>query len=1182
MKPTFQLKKFGPITERRDYSNSFGKFETPDFIQIQRDSFQSFINKRMNDIVSEFYPIKSANERIEIQYVDKSLNVEGFSSNGTLKSYEEIQNIVSEAKEKGQTFSAKVTIKLRKVDNETGEVKEDEVLLLELPILTPAGTFIVNGIEKIIITQLVRSPGAYFGLNVRNKQADDFFNKVEIIPQLGSWVEIYHKVTSKNIDIAKVRIDKNKNISLTTFLQAMGIAKDQIISLFGKNPILEETLKKDKTNSQQEAMESLYRVLRKGDRITGDAIKNLLINLFFTDRRYDLSKTGRHVLNRKLGLVSRITDTYLAEDLVDRHGKILYAKGQKIDLRIAKKIQLHFESSNLALSPITIEQSPEFAPLDFISQHKENQNQVMKVLVYPSLSALEANLEPIIVLGNFPNTQKMHLLPADFIATISYYFNLMQNIGEEDDTDSLVNKRIMLIEDLLANQFKIGLTKMEKTTREKITSKEIEKITPKNVTNNKVLYNQFKSFFNTSKLSQFMDQVNPLGELSNKRRITSLGPGGLSRDTAQFEVRDVHPTHYGRVCPIETPEGQNIGLILNFSVYARVDEFGFIQTPYFPVKHGQVDFSKLEYLTAFKEQGNSFAQSTVKLDSAGNILDEQVTVRKNREFLVVSKYEVDYIDVSSKQMTSIAASAIPFVESDDAARALMGANMQRQAVPLLFAKAPLVATGIEAEIAKYSSSNIRSPYSGKVISISSRKILLETRENNKKRIRPVTLRHFERSNQGTVITQKPIVKVGSYVHQGDLLTDGPSFDNGELALGQNVLVAFSTWYGYNYEDAIIISEKLVRDDSFTSIHIEEQTITFRFSKMGNDELTTEIPNVSLHAKRFLDENGIVKVGSEVSAGDILVGRVSPKGEENITSEEKLLNAIFGKKSSAVKDTSLKVKHGHGGTVVKVKTMTRAENVENFSMEDGVEKIVKVYIAQKRKIKVGDKMAGRHGNKGVVSIVLPVEDMPFLADGTPVDIVLNPQGVPSRMNIGQILEMHLGMAAYKLKTKFVSPSFDGIKKAQIENLLTEAGLEKSGKQTLYDGITGEPFAEKVSVGYMYMLKLYHMVDDKMHSRSVGPYSLITQQPLGGKSQNGGQRFGEMETWAIESYGATYILQELLTYKSDNIAGRNALYNALVSGLEVPPPGMPESFSVLAYELRGLCLKLEGNSNKDEKN
>ncbi|UVD81920.1 DNA-directed RNA polymerase subunit beta [Mycoplasma iguanae] len=1162
-KQKFELKKFGPITLRRDYSKSKNVFETPDYLTSQRESFNYFIEKGIDEALNQFYPIKSNNGKVEIQYIrNKKIRIE--------KPKNEFEAIKA-AKQKGESYSCKVYAHLRKLNVETSEISESqEVLYGEIPLMTSAGTFIINGSEKVIVSQLIRSSGVYYGRNVRNKQADDLFNKVEILPQLGSWVEIYHRVTGNSIDTIKVRIDKNKNILLSTFLRALGLSKEDgtINALFGNSRVLNETLKKDKNADMRECQKAIYRIIRKGDRLTDEAVENLIPVTLFNERRYNLSKTGRYMINRKLNLIQRIEGRFLAEDLVDANSnKVLFKTGTHITAQMAKEIQEYFNNGTLASYPI-----PGISPSVYGKQIEINPElakriNIISVKIWPSKKAMEQKSEPTLIIGNDPTSDEAHLLISDIVAIVGYYFNLNENIGQEDDPDSLINKRIIGIGELLQNQLKIAFNKLEKNSKERMSIKEIDKITPRNITNNKPVYNQFKTFFNSSKLSQFMDQYNPLSEIANKRRITSLGPGGLNRETAQFEVRDVHPTHYGRICPIETPEGQNIGLILNYASYSKIDEYGFIQAPYFKVNNGVVDYSKVVWLTAIQEIGYTFAQSTVEIDSKNRIIEENVTVRKNHNYLIVEPKDIDYIDVSSKEMTSIAASAIPFLENDDANRALMGSNMQRQAVPLLKAEAPLVATGSEADIAKYATTNLVAKVDGEVVFVDSEKIKIKDAEGATK---TYNLRLFEKSNQGTLISQRPIVKIGDKVKAGDLIVDGPSSDKGELALGKNVLVAFTTWNGYNYEDAIIISEKLVKNDAFTSIHIEEQTIPFRNSKAGDDILTADIPNVSNYAKRSLDANGIVTVGSEVSAGDVLVGRTSPKVEDNLTPEEKLMNAIFSQKISNRKDTSLKVKHGHGGTVIDVQILSRDAG---DNLEDGIEKIIKVFIAQKRKIKVGDKMAGRHGNKGVISLVLPVEDMPHLEDGTPIDILLNPQGVPSRMNVGQVLELHLGMAAKTLDVKFVSPVFDGVKYDQIQELLEETGLPKNGKVTLIDGITGDHFDNEVSVGVMYMLKLYHMVDDKVHARSVGPYSLITQQPLGGKSQNGGQRFGEMETWAIESYGASNILQELLTYKSDNIEGRNRLYNVLAQGGEMPRRGMPESFSVLAYELRGLCIKLE---------
>lgn len=1174
-KQAYKVQKYGPITERRNYSKTKNELEIQDLLQMQKDSIDWLLKKGLEKTFNEIYPIKSNNEKIVIEYIKKSIKIQ--------KPKNEYQAI-QEAKQKGSTYSAKIIGKLRKTVIETGEIKEDEIIFGEIPLMTSAASFIVNGSEKIIVSQLIRSPGAYYGLSVRNKQTDDLFNKLEFIPKLGAWIEIYHRVTGNSIDSVKIKINKQKSILLTTFLRALGLQKDSIKNLFGNSDVLNETLKREKTKSQYESAEAIYQIIRKGDRLTKESVNSLLPNLFFNERRYNLSRTGRYVLNNKLKLSNRIIDTILAEDLIASEtndefvaGQKIFKKGHKFNAKDAALVDKLFREKVLKLT--TIEDiNPEIIYGKMINENPKlkNKTKVSMIKVYSNEQKYLKGEEPSLVIGNNQNDDDLILLASDIIASISYYFNLLDGIGLDDDPDSLINKRVVLIGELLQNQFKIALTKLERNTKERMASKEVDKITPKNVTNNKPIYNQFKSFFNSSKLSQFMDQINPLSEISNKRRITSLGPGGLNRETAQFEVRDVHPTHYGRICPIETPEGPNIGLILNLAVYARINKYGFLETPYYKVNNGVVDYSKPVYLIASEEYGFTFAQSTVSVNEKNKIVNKSVTVRKNQDFIIVKPEEVDFIDVASRQMTSIAASAIPFLENDDANRALMGSNMQRQAVPLLNSEAPIVGTGIEASIANFSAGNIKAKKSGVVTFVDSTKIKIKT--DNSDEIIVYNLKQFEQSNQGTLIHQIPIVKLGDNVKEGDLLTDGSSFKDGEMALGKNLLVAFSTWNGYNFEDAIIINERLVKDDVLTSIHIEEQTIQFRISKTGNDILTSEIPNTSTYSKRFLDENGIVVIGSEVSAGDILVGRVSPKGEHNPTPEEKLMAAIFGSRDSNLQDTSLKVKHGQAGTVINVEVLSRDQG---DILEDGIDKIVKVYIAQKRKIKVGDKLAGRHGNKGVISVILPEEDMPHLEDGTPLDICLNPQGVPSRMNLGQILELHLGYAGKKLNVKFACPSFDGVKIEDIQDVLKEAKLPISGKQKLYNPITGEVVDNDVAVGVMYMLKLSHMVDDKMHARSVGPYSLITQQPLGGKSQNGGQRFGEMETWAIEAHGATNILQELLTYKSDNIAGRNKLYNALATGNDLPEAGTPESFNVLAYELRGLGIKLEVHEKEKNK-
>lgn len=1174
-KQSFKVQKFGPIIERRNYSNTKHELEIQDLLQMQKNSFEWFLKKGLEETFNEIYPIKSNNDKIVIEYIKKSVKIQ--------KPKNEYQAI-KEAKQKGSTYSAKIFVKLRKTIIETGEIKEDEILFGEVPFMTSSASFIVNGSEKIIVSQLIRSAGAYYGLSVRNKQTDDLFNKLEFIPKIGAWIEIFHRVTGNSIDSVKVKINKQKSIFLSTFLRAFGFEKETITELFGNSDVLKETFKREKAKNQYDASEAIYQIIRRGDRVTKESVSSLLPNLLFNERRYNLSRTGRYVLNNKLKLSNRIIDTILAEDLIANEtndeyveGQVIFKKGHHLTARDAQLIDKLFKDKVLKLTTLpNIKPEMIYGKMLVNNPKLKNKVKVAIVKVYANEQKYQKGEEPIVVIGNNQQDDDLILLITDIVASISYYFNLLEGIGVDDDPDSLINKRIILIGELLQNQFKIALTKVERNTKERMASKEIDKITPKNVTNNKPVYSQFKTFFNSSKLSQFMDQINPLSEISNKRRITSLGPGGLNRETAQFEVRDVHPTHYGRICPIETPEGPNIGLILNLAVYARVNEYGFLETPYYRVNNGIVDYSEPVYLNASEEFGFTFAQSTVSVDNKNRITNKEVTVRKNHDFIIVKPEEVDFIDVSSRQMTSIAAAAIPFLENDDANRALMGSNMQRQAVSLLNPEAPIVGTGIENAIANFSAGNIRAKKDGQVVFVDSTKIKVKTKDSDE--IITYNLKQFEKSNQGTLIHQTPIVKINDEIKENDILTDGSSFKDGEMALGKNLLVAFSTWNGYNFEDAIIINERLVKDDVLTSIHIEEQTIQFRTSKTGNDKLTAEIPNTSTFSKRFLDANGVVVVGSEVSAGDILVGRVSPKGEHNPTPEEKLMAAIFGSRDSNLQDTSLKVKHGQAGTVINVEILSREHG---DVLEDGIEKIIKVYIAQKRKIKVGDKLAGRHGNKGVISVILPEEDMPHLEDGTPVDICLNPQGIPSRMNLGQILELHLGYAGQKLGVKFACPSFDGIKTQDLSKILAEAKLPVSGKQKLFNPINGEVIDNDIAVGVMYMLKLSHMVDDKMHARSVGPYSLITQQPLGGKSQNGGQRFGEMETWAIEAHGATTILQELLTYKSDNIQGRNKLYNALATGTELPTAGTPESFNVLAYELRGLGIKLEVHEKNPEK-
>ena len=1161
----YVLKKFGPITKRRDYSNTYKELDTIDLLNITKTSYKDFLNNGIDNVLKDIYPIESNNKKIKIEFIKKRLE---FPKNEA--------KAIQDAKKKSKNLSVKLYATLRKINNETGESQAQEVLFTEIPLMTEGGTFIINGIQKIIISQLVKSPGVYYQKEARMSSKESLYNIASLNPFLGSWLKIFHSVTSKNIDVIKLKVDKSKNIRLNTLLRALGFTKDGIIELFGMTKELQVTFEKenDKLITENDSLEYVYQILRPGDRITEEGKKEMFANLFFTKKRYNLSKTGRYMLNRKLNLIDRLIECILAEDLVSTTGQVLFKKGTEIDLSMAKEIQKAFDDKLLKWTEIPdITASVYGKQIETTGKHLQNKLIVPIVNVYPNAIWAEKEEDPIRVIGNDSSANEEHLLLPDLIAIISYYLGLIYDVGLTDEEDSLVNKRVKTVGELLENQLRIGFSRMLSNAKERLTAKNIENVTPKNITNNKPIYSQLKLFFNSSKLSHFMDQMNPLSEMSNKRRISALPPGIVSsRENVPFSIRNVHSTHYGRICPIESPEGPNIGLVLNFSTYAKINEYGFIQTPYFKVENSKVIYKPI-YLTAIEEIDQKIAQSHVKIEK--NILiDKNITVRINSEYMQVDASEVNYIDVSSKQFTSIAASAIPFLENDDANRALMGSNMQRQAVPLINPEAPFVATGIEKDVAKFSASNLSASHDGVVDYVDANAIRLKTDDD---KIIKYDLRTFERSNQGSVITQKPIVKQGQKLKKGDLLVDGPSFKDGELSIGKNILVAFSTWNGYNYEDAVILSERLFKKDVFTSLHIETYSIQFRTSKIGDDELTRSIPNVSNTSRRFLDSEGIVAVGSEVSSGDILVGRVSPKGETNQSPEEKLISAIFSERKKNIKDTSLKVDYGKGGTVIDVEVLSR-ENGDK--LDDGIEKIVKVYIAQKRKIKVGDKMAGRHGNKGVVSIILPIEDMPHLPDGTPVDMMLNPLGVPSRMNIGQVLELHLGMAAKKLNTNFVTQIFDGLNRENILDAFKEAELPENGKFELINPINGEKIDSPVALGYMYMLKLSHMIDDKMHARSTGPYSLISQQPLGGKSQNGGQRFGEMETWAIESYGATKILQEMLTYKSDDIYGRNRLYNAIANDIALPKPGIPESFNVLCHELRGLCLKPEEIVDEEE--
>ncbi len=1060
---------------------NFGQFkevlQLPDLIEIQKNSYEWFMTEGLREVFNDISPIQDFTGNLVLEFLDYTLGKPKYE--------------VEECKERDVTYAAPLRVKVRLINKETGEVKEQEVFMGDFPLMTEKGTFIINGAERVIVSQLVRSPGVYFHENI-----DPSGKKIygaTIIPNRGAWLEFE---TDAN-DHLFVRIDRTRKIPATVLIRALGYGTDQkILELFEHNKNIAETLSRDNTDSEEDALVEIYKRLRPGEPPTVESARSLLNTLFFDPKRYDLAKVGRYKMHKKLqhGVLYRYKD----ED-----------KGPKeFDRYLQKEVPVEREF----IRELTVE---------------------------------------------------------DIIETVRYLLALMQGEGHADDIDHLGNRRLRSVGELLQNQFRIGLSRMERVVRERMTIQDIDVITPQALINIRPVVASIKEFFGSSQLSQFMDQTNPLAELTHKRRLSALGPGGLSRERAGFEVRDVHHSHYGRMCPIETPEGPNIGLIGSLSTYARINEFGFIETPYRKVdKENKRVTDQIVYLTADEEEDVYIAQANAPIDQDGYFLEERVNARHGSEIVVTPITKVDYMDVSPKQVFSVGTSLIPFLEHDDANRALMGANMQRQAVPLLRPQAPLVGTGIEHKAAKDSGELVVAKRSGVVEKVTANEIHVRVDEDGSKDV--YKLLKFARSNQGTCINQKPIVFKGQHVNEGDILADGPASESGELALGRNVLVAFMTWEGYNYEDAILISEKLVKEDYYTSIHIEEYECEARDTKLGPEEITRDIPNVSEDILKDLDERGIIRIGAEVRPGDILVGKVTPKGETELTAEERLLRAIFGEKAREVRDTSLRVPHGEAGKIVDVKVFSRENGDE---LPPGVNQLVRCYVAQKRKISEGDKMAGRHGNKGVISRVLPEEDMPFLPDGTPVEIVLNPLGVPSRMNIGQVMETHLGWAAKELGFHVATPIFNGASEESIINVLKQAGLPENGKITLYDGRTGEPFDNPVTVGYIYMLKLHHLVDDKIHARSTGPYSLVTQQPLGGKAQFGGQRFGEMEVWALEAYGAAYTLQEILTVKSDDVVGRVKTYEAIVKGENVPEPGVPESFKVLIKEMQSLCLDVK---------
>ena len=1160
-----------PVTIGKRTRMSFSKIkeiaDVPNLIELQVDSYKWFIEEGLKEVFEDISPIEDYTGNLILEFVDYSLD-------------DKPKYDIEECKDRDATYCAPLKVKVRLINKETGEIKEQEVFMGDFPLMTEKGTFVINGAERVIVSQLVRSPGVYYALE-RDKTGKKLISST-VIPNRGAWLEYE---TDSN-DVISVRVDRTRKQPVTVLLRALGIGTDaEIIELLGEDERLAATLEKDNTKTVEEGLIEIYKKLRPGEPPTVESASSLLNALFFDAKRYDLAKVGRYKFNKKLALCYRIMNKISAEDVVNPEtGEVFVKAGEKISYEVAKNIQ------NAGINVVTLlvedEKVVKVIGNNFvdIKSHVDfdiDELDIKEKVHYPTLKEiLEAysDEEEIKEAIKFRMKELIpkHILLDDIIASINYQFNLFYDIGNIDDIDHLGNRRIRSVGELLQNQVRIGLSRMERVIKERMTVQDMEAITPQALVNIRPVSAAIKEFFGSSQLSQFMDQNNPLSELTHKRRLSALGPGGLSRERAGFEVRDVHHSHYGRMCPIETPEGPNIGLINSLSTYAKINEFGFIESPYRKVdkETGKVT-NEIHYLTADEEDLFIRAQANEPLEEDGTFVNKRVVCRtKHGAVELVPTHRVDYMDISPKQVVSIATAMIPFLENDDANRALMGANMQRQAVPLVRREAPVIGTGVEYRAAKDSGAVVVAKNSGIAERVTADEIIIKREDGVKDRYK---LLKFKRSNAGTCINQAPIINKGDQIEKGDVIADGPATDLGEIALGRNMFVAFMTWEGYNYEDAILINEKLVKEDRLSTIHIEEYECEARDTKLGPEEITRDIPNVGESAIKNLDDRGIIRIGAEVDSGDILVGKVTPKGETELTAEERLLRAIFGEKAREVRDTSLKVPHGEGGIIVDVKVFTR-ENGDDLS--PGVNELVRCYIAQKRKIKVGDKMAGRHGNKGVISRILPQEDMPFTEDGTPLDIVLNPQGIPSRMNIGQVLEVHLGLAAKALGWYVATSVFDGAKESDIRKALVQAGYPEDGKLTLYDGRTGETFDNRITVGYMYMLKLHHLVDDKLHARSTGPYSLVTQQPLGGKAQFGGQRFGEMEVWALEAYGAAHILQEILTVKSDDVVGRVRAYEAIVKGENIPEPGIPESFKVLIKELQSLCLDVKVLTEEDQ--
>jgi len=1158
-----------PVKLGRNTRMSYGKIreviDMPNLIEIQKNSYDWFLNEGLKEVFHDVSPITDYTGNLILEFIDYRIDMN--------PKYD-----IEECKERDATYAAPLRVKVRLINKETGEVKEQEIFMGDFPIMTPSGTFIINGAERVIVSQLVRAPSVYFAEKY-DKIGKKLFSS-QVIPNRGAWLEYE---TDSN-DLFHVKIDKMRKTPITVLIRALGVGTDaEITELFGEDDRIMRTMEKDTTKTVEEGLLEIYRKLRPGEPPTVESAQSLITNLFFDPKRYDLARVGRYKFNKKLRMAARIVGQVSAENIVDKEtGELIVSAGETITKEMARALEIaninkvvikvddEHTTNVISNGMVDLHDFVEYNPRDYeinenvrYSVLKEIMDEFPDVNSEEFKNALRERRDELI---------PKHILVDDILASISYVGNLAAGIGNVDDIDHLGNRRLRSVGELLQNQFRIGLSRMERVVRERMSTQDLDVVTPQTLINIRPVTSAVKEFFGSSQLSQFMDQINPLGELTHKRRLSALGPGGLSRERAGVEVRDVHHSHYGRMCPIETPEGPNIGLINSLSGFAKVNEYGFIEAPYRKVdkETGRVT-DDVEYITADTEEGFYIAQANEPLDENGKFIAKKVVTRYKDEFLEISaepgKCQVDYMDVSPRQVTSIATAMIPFLENDDANRALMGSNMQRQAVPLLCPESPIIGTGMEFKTAKDSGVCILAKRSGVVTKVSARQIEIATDDGDTDTYKLIK---FMRSNQGMCINQRPIVVEGERVEEGDIIADGPSTKNGEIGLGRNILIGFMTWEGYNYEDAMLISEQLVKDDILTSIHIEEYEIESRDTKLGPEEITRDIPNVGEDALKDLDERGIIRIGAEVSSGDILVGKVTPKGETELSAEERLLRAIFGEKAREVRDTSLRVPHGEYGIIVDVKVFTRENSDE---LPPGVTQIVRCYIAQKRKISVGDKMAGRHGNKGVISRILPEEDMPFLPDGTPLQIVLNPLGVPSRMNIGQVLEVHLGYAAKALGWKVATPVFDGANEDDIMDALEQAGYDRDGKTVLYDGRTGEPFDNRVTVGYMHMLKLAHLVDDKIHARSTGPYSLVTQQPLGGKAQFGGQRFGEMEVWALEAYGAAYTLQEILTVKSDDVVGRVKTYEAIVKGENIPKPGVPESFKVLIKELQSLALDVK---------